>query len=230
MRRLITVFALLFSACAPEGYYGTLSPVAPPVDATPTQEIVPTLPTALCAGIPGTGFEIISEDPCLDTLPVARANGQFAPASWIVVNTLETADGLSGAEFYTAYAPILVEAEGYRFVVEGRAGRWGFAQDIELSEGCYIAKIAGYASVVEMAHAGQSNIGAHIFIGDYDLGFTPFPEGRGDFELFWPVRLEAGMYWFRAQVEARYATALPGTEVIVSMVALARDFDSDHCN
>jgi len=209
------------------------------VEATPTGEgwetntSVPaptaTQPVENCYELPllSEGFLIVSKDSCLNSRESSRGNGQTAPAEWGIANEIENADGIP--DDYTGYAGIVPEDEGYRFIVEGRAGRWGFTQQVDLEAGCYVAKIAGYVSVVEMAHSGQSNIGAHAYIGEYDLLFAPFPSGRRLFPLHWSIWIPTGQYLFQMLVEARYATAMPGTEVVIQTVALAQDLSGGSC-
>ena len=242
MRLLVIVMLALLvmaplMACQPVVVYVTpvVVTATADVDATPTAEgeetPVPTAtapqPVESCYELPGDGFLIVSKDSCLNSRESSRGNGQTAPAEWGIANEIENADGIP--DDYTGYAGIVPEDEGYRFIVEGRAGRWGFTQQVDLEAGCYVAKIAGYVSVVEMAHSGQSNIGAHAYIGEYDLLFAPFPSGRRLFPLHWSIWIPTGQYLFQMLVEARYATAMPGTEVVIQTVALAQDLSGGSC-
>jgi len=232
--KFIALLILLVAvSCAPAGLYSTQTAAAP--DSTPTRETLPTIAPDYCDGVPGEGFTLVTRDTCLNGTPVQHPHGQSAPIHWTVANTLETGDGLSGSEFYTDYAPIELDAGGYRWVVEGRAGRWGFAQQVSLSGGCYIAKANGVVSIIEMSHFGPSNIGMRANIGTYHLEFQEFPAGRDvtlEGNLGWGVWAEyipAGDYLFNMEVVARYATAMPGTEIVISMIALALDPTGGHC-
>ena len=260
MPRLVKVSGLLLilwlaSACAPEGYSGTLTANAP--DDIPTREIAPEMPTLVptiapvfamvvptataadpCVELPGNGFTIINRDPCLDSVPTLRTYGQTAPSYWDMVNVLETVDGLSGSEYFTGYAGVVATRVrgafppegGYQFAIESLAGQWGFSQTVDLAAGCYIVKARWSASVVEIDNNGRGdNIGLHPFIGDYDLLMVPFPPGRVTSTFVWPMLIAEGEYEFTLFVQASYATALPGTEIVLHSVSLALDQDGDHC-
>ena len=242
---LLGVLGVGLSGCRSENDLATLTANAPatPVVITATPiimpDVTPTQETGECAGLPGEGFVLVNQDPCLNSLPVTRTNGQTAPAEWGVVNILETVEGLSGDDFFAGYARITpTEArgnfppeDGYQFAVEGVAGLWGFSQRVDVEAGCYIVKVRWSASVVEIENAGQGgNIGIHPFLNDMDLQMVAFPGGRVTDEWVWPTWLDAGTVTLEVYAQAAYATAMPGTEVILHIIALALDEDADHCS
>jgi len=202
-------------------------------------------PFILKAGVK-TGLKILYRNPLevgADRIANAIAGTQMYPGEDLLIidlGTATTVDVIAGGQEYLGGVIIPGLRMSMQALDQGTA-RLG-SVEILRPDSCLgrataesIAKANGVVSIIEMSHFGPSNIGMRANIGVYHLDFQAFPAGR-DVTLegnlgwgVWAQYIPDGDYLFTMEVVARYATALPGTEIVISMVALALDEDGDHC-
>lgn len=240
MRRYSTFILFLLalwiaSSCAPEGYYSTQTSNAP--DPTPTREIAPTdAPARLCRGIPEPPLQVMSDDYCLFSAPVTLMHSQTIPRAWAINNLLENVDGF--ADDYTGYAAIMPFAptgefppeRGYQWSIEGRNGSWGLSQEVAVPAGCVVVKARWSARILELVSINRGRtIGLRAELGDYVLDTIYFPIAPDTNEWIWPIMTNGGDMLLTVFVQANYATAISGTEIVLHSAGLFYDPTGGHC-
>jgi hypothetical protein len=223
MRKLLYVLLLVaLIGCVPVDTPATLDVTTLPPLTTPTQEVLP--------GPLGDGFTVVNANPLLEGAHYTEGRQDY-PHGYTLYNDLHNI--LGGQDRYTVAAPIDAIEDGYALNAVAIAGTWGFTTDmIVVAPSCLIIRFDGWASVVEIASYTR-NLKAVAFIrinGDlFELAEHDLPQAPGaPFEFIWPMRA-AGAVQVTVAIRAHYATAAPGTEIVLGAIYVAVDEDGDHC-
>ena len=167
MNRLICLLliALLVVGCGAQGtvIITATSPPPPSPDKPPETVAWPTNTPVIVIPeddeyppgclLPGDGFEILNDNPCLINGARSMENDvpQFVPEGYTLYSVAEDADGFNTHSLHT---PILKISDGwntvYQFPAMARAGEWGFTtEQLHLLAGCYGVHMTGISWIYD---------------------------------------------------------------------------------
>lgn len=202
MNRLICflLIALLVVGCGAQGtVIITATPPSSPDKPSetmvwPTNTSIPTQEFA-CTGLPGVGFLIINDNPCLlgpmMTLAEDGITQQYRPERHVLISRPGNADGYE--DDYSGHAPIAYN-DGYVFDISTLTGEWGFElPPMRLAAGCHILKASGEGDIDDLLrHDSNYYIGGYLRIngvqGEQQLDGRAIPFDN-EFEMVWPFEV-----------------------------------------
>ena len=164
-----------------------------------------------CFGFDPDGeFEIISVNYCLDAPWTTTSRDgliQAVPQDFEIVNIQENADGY--ADNWTGRARIECDQYSCEFQlhngVTGINGAWGYRQTVEVEAGCHLIKASGRNWTNDPKTQNVENYYLLGFINGEQVG-APIIVTQGDFEIIFPMMLEAGEVTFDILVGVAWAT------------------------
>lgn len=203
MYRLIVILliALLVVGCGVQGtVIITATPMATPDKPLetiwPTNTPVPEDYTPECAGLPGDGFEIINDNPCLLDPQAAKEAGtnvwingvpQFVPVGYSLYSVPINAD--MEPDDYSRHLPMVVDYDEsnikYRIPIVAVNGRIGLrVDDLPVLADCYSVKIAGTAWIYDTDPGHYGDYAVLVIVNGIEIPYQLLIDVSNDFVTY----------------------------------------------